>query len=171
MPGGRVGALAALVLAAALAGLALAPVTLVRVVTGEGEVLACRRVAPGDPVTLAFTHSMYGGEVRETWRVDGARLARAGIETDNAAAAEYYATDGAVARTQRGFAVIAPPLAVARLPVRIDAIGDHRLRVGGEEIALARRVDGSVAATLSVARAPWVTWVVDRDAGCGDAPA
>ena len=147
--------------------LAFQPVTRIRVVTIDSEVLACRQVAPGDTATLVFTHSMYGGEVRETWRVGDGALERVAIETDNAAAAEYYATDGRVERTTTGFAVIAPPLTVDALPIRIDQIGDHRLRVGNEEIALADRVDGSVGATLSTSRVPLIARIVDPNAGCG----
>ena len=88
------------------------------------------------------------------------------IETDNAAAAEYYATDGRVERTATGFAVIAPPLTVDALPIRIDQIGDHRLRVGNEEIALADRVDGSAGATMSTSWVPLVARIVDPSAGC-----
>jgi hypothetical protein len=153
--------------AIALIGLLLQPVGVLRVATASGDALACRAMGRDDRVTLVFTHSMYGGEVRETWRVDGDALARVGIETDTAAAAEYYATDGAVERTGSGFAVIAPPLRLAELPFRIDGIGDHRLRFADAEIALAERVDGSMGATMSARQVPLLARIVDRDAGCG----
>ncbi len=166
MLAGRMRAMAALVLAVALAGLLLQPVAVVRVTTADGDPIACRRVAAGAPVTLVFTHSMYGGEVRETWRVDGDALARVRIETDNAAAAEYYATDGAVERAGNGFVVVTPPLRLGELPFRIDEIGNHRLRVGDEEVALAELVDGSEGAVLSAALVPLIARMIDGDAGC-----
>ena len=33
--------------------------------TDDGTMLACARIDEETPVTLAFTHSMYGGEVRD----------------------------------------------------------------------------------------------------------
>lgn len=160
--GGRwqiVAALAAIV----LVGLALQPVTLLRVTAENGTSLLCRRVTSGSTVTLVFTHSMYGGGVRETWRIEGSALDRVRIETDNAAAAEYYASDGRVERTDTGFEVIAPPLLTESLVVRIDQIGRHRLRVGGEEIALSDCVAGSIAATMSVDQMALIAWVIGGD--------
>lgn len=142
----------------ALAGSLWQPVTVLEVATDDGSILACRRMEPASTVTLVFTHSMYGGEVRETWRTDGSDLVRLGIETDNAAAAEYYAFDGRVARTGDGFEVIAPPLEVDALPVRIDQIGRHRLHFGQEEVSLADQVDDSVAATMSARQISVIAW-------------
>ncbi|HEV2127074.1 MAG TPA: DUF1850 domain-containing protein [Thermomicrobiales bacterium] len=140
---------AATLVAMALLGIALQPATRLTVTTDDGRVLVCEQMAPGDTVTLVFTHSMYGVEVRESWRVVNGRLVRTGIETDRAAAAEYYATDGAVERTDGGFAVISPPLTVDALVVRVDQIGRHRLRSDGtDEISLADRVEGSAAVTI-----------------------
>jgi hypothetical protein len=162
----RVWAPAALVLAVAVVGMLLLPVSVARVVTADGDTLACRRLGRGDAVTLVFTHSMYGGEVRETWRVDGGTMARQRIVTDNAAAAEYYATDGETRPVAGGYEVIAPPLRVRALPFRIDQVGRHRLRIGDGEISLADRVDGSIGATLSAAQVPLVARLIDPDAGC-----
>ncbi len=154
-----VAALAAIV----LVGVSLQPVTVVTMTTDEDSVLACRRMAPGATVTLAFTHSMYGGEVRETWRVDGSMLERVRIETDNAAAAEYYAFDGRVEWTESGFEVIVSPLTVEALPVRVDQIGQHRLRFGADEVSLSDRVDGSVGATMSLTRMALIDWFLITD--------
>jgi hypothetical protein len=150
-----------------LVGVLLQPVTVARVTTVDAGTLACRRLGRDDIVTLVFTHSMYGGEVRETWRVDGGSLVRERFETDNAAAAEYYATDGGYRRVASGYEVEAPPLRIDALPFRIDQVGDHRLRVAGEEIPLADMVDGSAAATLSAAQVPLIARLVDAGAGCG----
>jgi hypothetical protein len=118
-------------------------------------------------VILVFTHSMYGGEVRETWRVDGDAMARERIVTDRAAAAEYYATGGETRPVGGGYEVIGPPLRTDALAFRIDRIGDHRLRIGDEEIPLAEMVDGSVGATLSAAQVPLLARLFDPNAGCG----
>src|SRR5690606_36154470 len=125
------------------------PVAVLTVNISDGKTLVCRRMEAGDTVTLVFTHSMYGGEVRETWRIDGRTLAREQIVTDNAAAAEYYATGGETRRVDGGYEVIVPPMRVTTLPFRIDQIGDHRLRFGDEEFSLAERVEDSAGATLS----------------------
>src|SRR5665811_504281 len=149
--------------AIALVGLLLQPLTVVKVATADGAVLACRRIAPASVVTLVFTHSMYGGEVRESWRADGSRLARVRIETDNAAAAEYYATNGRVERTDHGFTLIAPPLEVGALAIRVDQIGKHRLRFGAEELSLSDQVDGSAAAEMSVTQMALISYVFGKN--------
>jgi len=147
----------------ALVGVSLQPVTVLTMVADDGSALACRRMQPDSMMTLVFTHSMYGGEVRETWLVDGSMLERVRIETDSAAAAEYYAFDGRVEWSEGGFEVIAPPLAVEALPVRVDQIGQHRLRFGADEVSLADRVDGAVSATMSVTRVALVEWFLTTD--------
>jgi len=56
--------------------------------------------------------------------------------TANAAAAEYYAFDGAVRRDGDRFLVDVPPAAYPELVVRADRIGRHRLVVGDETVDL-----------------------------------
>lgn len=162
----RLSRLAALVLAMTVAGTLAQPVQVLTVDTRDGDPLICRRMGRGDTVTLVFTHSMYGGEVRETWRVDGDALARERIVTDNAAAAEYYATDGAVRRVSGGYEVISTPVRADALPFRIDEIGNHRLRFDGVEIPLAERVDGSAGATIAASQVPLIARIVNAEAGC-----
>lgn len=145
----------------ALAGVSLQPVTVLTMTTDDGATLVCRRMAPASTVTLVFTHSMYGGEVRETWRADGAALGRVRIETDNAAAAEYYAYDGRVERTDTGFEVVVPPFRTDELPVRVDQVGRHRLRFGADEVSLAEQVNDSVAAMMSVSQVALMEWLFD----------
>jgi hypothetical protein len=103
-------------------------------------------------VTLTFTHSMYGGDVSETYAatLDGT-LARRRIVTGNAAAAEYYATDGRVARADAGYEVIAPPFATRELVIRVDARGDHRLSIGGETTMLAALLDAPTQVRIALA--------------------
>lgn len=168
MPGGRMRSLVALLAAVTLAGLLLQSVSVLRVVTLAGDVLACRVMGRDDRVTLVFTHSIYGGEVRETWRLAAGDLARERIVADKAAAAEYYATDGATVRVEGGFEVVAAPLNVPELRFRVDQIGNHRLRFADdEEIPMAEGVDGSAGAVMSVARVPLIVRIVDGGAGCG----
>jgi hypothetical protein len=143
----------------ALAGLAAQPVTLVRAVTGAGEVLACERVAPGTTVELTFTHSMYGGFVRETYRVTSEPLlARESIVAEHAAAAEYYATDGRTRRVDGGHEVLAPPYATDSLVIRVDARGDHWLAVGATRYHLAGMLDDPTQVRLVVERASSPGW-------------
>src|SRR5688500_16015508 len=75
-----------------------------------GAILFCRAMPGGERVALVFTHSMYGGDVREEYAAgrDG-RIRRVEMTTANAAAAEYYAYDGAVTRVGERFRVEAPP--------------------------------------------------------------
>jgi hypothetical protein len=105
-------------------------VPMLQVTTGEGTQLSCVALSPGDLVTLSFTHSMYGGFVQETYALDDdGRLARQTIVTENAAAAEYYATDGRVRQVRGGYEVLAGPFVTVELVVRVDGVGNHRLQV------------------------------------------
>lgn len=140
------------VLALALPGIALQPALTLTATTDGGARLACARVSPGDALTLAFTHSMYGGDVRETYRVDDGRLARKRMVTDNAAAAEYYAWDGRVTRTDEGYEVIGPAFVTDDLVIRVDARGDHRLTAGGRTWRLADAVPGPTQVRIAVTR-------------------
>lgn len=159
--------LGTLVLALAAIGTLAQPVQSVAVKTSDGNALVCRRVNRGTAVTLVFTHSMYGGEVRETWRADGNMLVRDRIVAERAAAAEYYATDGRTQRVDGGYEVIVAPLQASELPFRIDQIGNHRLRIDDEEIALTSEVSGPTGATLSASQAPLLVRIVDSDTDCG----
>ncbi len=124
----------------------------------------------GEPVTLVFRNSMFGGDVRERFEVAGDRsLLRTRVVTDNAASAEYYAWDGQIAPVTDGFEVVVPPQAYAELVIRVDQVGKHRLRIGDREIALFPMVQGSAPARLDVARESLISRIVravDQDGGC-----
>lgn len=142
----------------ALAMLAMAllqPVSALRVMTGEGELLLCARLGDGETVALSFTHSMYGGFVRETYVVDDeGRLVRQRIVTENAAAAEYYATDGRVREMPDGYEVVAGPFATDELVIRVDGIGNHRLTAGASSWPLFEIFGEPVQVRISGDRTP-----------------
>jgi hypothetical protein len=146
--------LLALVGVAAMLGTAmLQPVSWVQAVTADGTRIACGRVSGATPITLTFTHSMFGGYVDEHYRLrDGETLERVRIVTERAAAAEYYATDGMVRRVDDGYEVIAPPYSTDRLVIRVDARGDHRLTIGETRWPLYRHLGASTQVTLEVQR-------------------
>lgn len=141
------------------------PVLLLRVTTAEGEQVLCTRVEPATSVTLSFTHSMFGGFVDEQYllRPDGT-LVRQGIVTENAAAAEYYATDGHVQTVEGGYEVLAAPFATDDLTVRVDARGNHRLTVGTTTFPLYERLGESVQVHLEGER----TQPLHVPDACGD---
>ena len=138
-----------------LAASLLQPVTWIRVITADGTLVACGRVDGDTPITLEFTHSMFGGFVREEYRVrpDGL-LERQRMVTENAAAAEYYATDGAIRQTSEGYEVLASPFVTDRLVIRVDARGQHRLTIGGVTHPLYDQLRASTAVTLEGMRTP-----------------
>jgi len=144
----------ALLAVMSVAGLLAQPSLAVRVTTGDGQRLACNRVAPGTEVILAFTHSMYGGDVTETWQVERSGLHRVSMVTDNAAAAEYYAWDGRIVRQGDRFEVTTDPLAIEQLVVRVDQIGRHRLTIGNHDLTLAAMVDESAQVRIDVLSGP-----------------
>lgn len=145
-------AVAGLVLATALMlGSALSPGQLIAVTTEGNEPLVCRPVGRDSTVTLVFTHSMYGGDVRETYvAAPGNQLRRTGIVTDNAASAEYYATDGRISRIDGDYLLLQPEQTFDELIFRVDDIGKHRLIVDGDTITLADESGRSRQARLTV---------------------
>jgi hypothetical protein len=140
---------------AMLAASLLQPASWLRVVTEDGTLLACARIDEETPVTLAFTHSMYGGFVREVYhlRPDGL-LERQRMVTENAAAAEYYATDGKTRHTAEGYEVLASPFVTDRLVIRVDARGQHELTIGGTMYPLYDQLQASTAVSLEGMRTP-----------------
>lgn len=132
-------------------GATFSPVRMIAVTTAEASAIVCHPIGRDAPVTLVFTHSMYGGDVRETYvATSGDRLIRTGIVTDNAAAAEYYATDGRIVRTNAGFQLLVPERTFDHLVFRIDDIGKHRLVVDGDTIALTDGSERSQRARLDI---------------------
>jgi hypothetical protein len=99
-----------------------------------GRIILC---LPAQPVTLVFTHSMYGGDVEETFipRAGGG-VTRIAMTTENEAAAEYYAYTANVVREGDRFRVDVPPATYDEVIVHIDDVGRHRLRAGGTEVDL-----------------------------------
>lgn len=166
-PRGPVVALIA-VTALALAGALFAPRPVVRVQGREtGATLLCLALPPDGRVTLVFQNSLYGGEVRETYRATGdGRLTRIDMTTERAAAAEYYAWDGRVTRVANGYRVTGPPVRTNALPVLLDRIGQHRLRMGDEEYALTTPDMDPIAAELRVATAPVLARWLPADGDC-----
>lgn len=144
-------------------GIALSPRQLIAVTTEGNEPLVCRPISRNTPVTLVFTHSMYGGDVRETFvAAEGERLRRTSIVTDNAASAEYYATDGRIARIEGGYLLLVPETMFDDLVFRIDGIGQHRLLIGDDTIALTDESIRSRQARLDVVSGTLAGALLDR---------
>lgn len=122
-----------------------------QVQTSAGELVWCAGVKPGDSVQLQFTHSMYGGFVREFWQVtSGNKLERTWFVTENAAAAEYYATDGSSYRTDDGYVVPTLPLVQPELVVRVNSRGSHKLTVEDQSLSMADLLGTSTQVRISI---------------------
>lgn len=138
-----------------LAASVLQPVTWLQATTDDGTRLACARAGEDTPVTLVFTHSMFGGNVAERYRLrDDGMLERQRIVTDNAAAAEYYATDGRIRQVDGGYEVLVSPFVTERLVIRVDARGDHRLGIGDRTYSLYDQLQASTRVTLEGRHGP-----------------
>lgn len=119
--------------------------------TGDGELMACLAVDTDDMLQLQFTHSMYGGYVREQWQVTpGGQLSRIRFVTEHAAAAEYYASDGSSYKADDGYVVPGAPLQQPELVVRVNNRGNHILTVDGETLHLAEMIPGSTQVRIFV---------------------
>lgn len=95
---------------------------------------------------------MFGGYVREQWRITpDYRFDRVRVVTENAAAAEYYATDGTSYRADDGYVVPGEPLMRTSLIVRVNQRGDHVLSVGENIAHLADLLPQSTQVHISMA--------------------
>jgi hypothetical protein len=101
---------------------------------------------------------MFGGFVREHYRLraDG-EMERQRMVTENAAAAEYYATDGQIQPGDEGYEVLAPPFQADRLVIRVDARGQHRLTIGSVTYPLYDLLGASTGVLLEGKRSPLYT--------------
>lgn len=126
----------------------------VQVTTQDGVIITCQPAEYGDMVQLQFTHSMFGGYVREQWVITPAnQMQRTRFVTENAAAAEYYATDGTSYRAGDGFVVPGVPLQQSELVVRVNSRGNHVLTVGDSTIHLAGELPQSTQVRIAVVTA------------------
>ncbi|HEX2184977.1 MAG TPA: hypothetical protein VHN78_05680 [Chloroflexota bacterium] len=140
---------------AAAAGLALTnslpigPAVEVRDLDEGGRLLATVPLLAPGTFDLLFTHSMYGGEVVETYRVAGQpspRLERSAVRTERSGAAEYYARYGDFRRGSEGWVLETERLELARLPLRVDRTGSPAIQVGARRLPLLGLVpDGHLA--------------------------
>lgn len=130
-----------------------------------GEVILCRPF-PADGVILVYTHSMYGGDVRERFVPAGRSLRRVEMTTANAAAAEYYATTVEVTRVGERYRVEAPPAEYDEIVVRVDGVGQHRLIVGEETFDLLALTGQAHRIRLNVVRSMPVSHWWGGDDGC-----
>lgn len=150
---GRIGVLLALVLVLVV----MLPMLLVQsprsvqIHTSAGEMIWCSPVDIGDTVQLQFTHSMFGGFVREQWQVTpGNQLQRDRFITQNAAAAEYYATDGTSYQADDGFVVPGEPLLESELIVRANSRGNHVVTVNENSVHLSQTLPQSTQVRISI---------------------
>ncbi len=128
------------------------PAQSVQVHTDTGELVWCAPVSRNDEMQVQFTHSMFGGYVREQWRITpDHRFDRLRMVTENAAAAEYYATDGTSYRADDGFEVPGEPLVRSSLVIRVNQRGNHVLSVGDNVVHLADILPRSTQVHISVA--------------------
>lgn len=104
--------------------------------TGDETVL-CRPLAVGERFVLAYTNSMYGGDVRETFTVTGdGTLRRLAMHTEHPAAADYYAFTADVVRDGELYRIDLPPAEFATIAVRVDKVGAPRLLFSDRELDL-----------------------------------
>ncbi|HUG61040.1 MAG TPA: hypothetical protein VMP03_04305 [Methylomirabilota bacterium] len=138
-----------------LAGAVFIPAAPVFLATNAetGATIFCRPLPGDERVALVFTHSMYGGDVREVYAAgDDGRLRRVEMTTANAAAAEYYAYDGAVSRVGDRYRVEVPPASFDEIVVRVDRIGAQRLVWDGGDFDLLTAAGEGAPVRLTVER-------------------
>lgn len=129
------------------------PAYSVRVRVESGNLVFCFPAHRDSQMQLQFTHSMYGGYVRESWSITPtAKLSHERMVTENAAAAEYYATHGTSFLADDGYVVPTDALTLRELVVRVNARGNHTLTVGDESVNMAELLATSTQVRISVER-------------------
>ena len=108
------------------------------VIDGTNDrLLYCRALPPVERVVLAYTNSMYGGDVRETYQVTWhGTLRRVAMHTAHPASADYYAFTADVIRDGDLYRIDVPPAEFSEIAVRVDRVGAPRLIFADEEIDL-----------------------------------
>ncbi|OGO41677.1 MAG: hypothetical protein A2Z04_04340 [Chloroflexi bacterium RBG_16_57_9] len=151
----------ALVVLAGLAFLGVRPAPAVEVRTADGRVLARWPLVEGQMLALTFTHSMYGGDVREVYRVDAQRDLTLVEVTARQAALDYYALPVSTGTGEYRTATIERPLGA--IWVRADRIGQPRLAYGDRRISLVEAAGDGVAVYVGVAQLSGIEryWRID----------
>ncbi len=131
------------------------PVPVIEVRADDGSVLARWPLVGDQALVLTFTHSMYGGDVREVYRVDAQRGLTLVEVTARQAALDYYALPVAAGTGEYRTAAVERPLGA--IHVRADRIGQHRLAYGDRQLSLVEAAGDGVAVWVGVAQLPGVT--------------
>lgn len=149
----RAGAILAMLLVIMIPTLTTTGSSSLQVRTANGEERWCVDANAGTEVQVQFTHSMYGGFVREAWRITpDYQLERVRFVTENAAAAEYYAADGSSYKSDDGYVVPGSPLQESELVIRVNNRGNHQLKVGDVHIDMAGGLQESTQVRITVQR-------------------
>jgi len=122
------------------------PAVEVRDVDDGGRVVQRLTTDSSGTFRLLFTHSMYGGTVSETYRVDGGTLERSEVRTENGGAAEYYAPLGNFHQEGADWVVDAGVMRLPRLYLSVTPIGKQAIAAGNTRIELgAIMAEGHIA--------------------------
>jgi len=110
------------------------------------------RVSSGDTFTLRYTHSMYGVEVRENFRIGPEHFILYGVES-SAAALEYFGIESPgpnnIHRTLKAFTVPA------------GSTGNHELLLNDCRIRLQAREEERGGTTVRLVRMSLVKYLMD----------
>lgn len=103
----------------------------------DGQLMLCRPLSQGERFVLAYTNSMYGGDVRETYQVTWhGTLRRVAMHAAHPAAADYYAFTADVIRDGELYRIDVPPAEFSEVAVRVDRVGAPRLIFADGELDL-----------------------------------
>jgi len=132
----------------------LAPAPVLKVRTLDGARVACFSVQPGEEITLLSINSIYGALVTERVTIlDSGEFLTTQV-LSSPAVLEYYRLDDYQMRAD-GQAVSVPRAARYReIRMIVDARGQTRLIVRGQELALWKMVADETRVIFSVERVP-----------------
>jgi hypothetical protein len=94
----------------------------------DDAIVFCRHLATDRTFRFVFTHSMFGGDVVESYRINtDLTLTRSTVTADTAGAADYYGLYGEAVRNDGQYALLVPPLVVQELRFIAGDRANYRL--------------------------------------------
>jgi hypothetical protein len=120
----------------------------------DGALLYCSPMTDGEDIFSESINSIYHVPVRERWRIREDATIQVLEVVSSAAVMEYYRLDDFSGAGNGEYRGLPKELSYSKITMKVDARGEERLIVQGQEIALYRLVPEAAVVEISVARTP-----------------
>jgi hypothetical protein len=114
----------------------------------------CAEISSGEEIFYASINSIYDVPVTERWRVQADGVLQIVDVVSSAAVMEYYRLDDYVSAGGGEYRAMPRELKYSEVKLRVDAQGQEKLIVHGNEIALSALVPEATVVIIAVERLP-----------------